>query len=101
MGPVPSGSFHLYGLTNELDGVVVAPEIVITGVSRNPAGDITIDFTGAANTTFSVTKSADLLGGFAPLDTPLSPMTDGEGVGQAVVPASEASDPAEFYRIEQ
>jgi hypothetical protein len=99
-GPVPTGSFHLYGLTNEVVGGGGA-DLLITGVQRNGAGQIVIDFVGAPNATYSVTKSPDLQSAFVPLDTPLSAATDGTGVGQAVVPATEASEAREFYRIEE
>ena len=89
-----SGSFHLYGLTNE----VLPP--VVTGVTRDGSGNIIIDFTGAPNTTYDVTKSPDLTTPFGPLTTPLTATTNAGGIGQATVPAAEASEAREFYRIE-
>lgn len=92
-----SGSFHLYGLTNE---VIPDNPPVVTAVSRDGLGNFIIDFTGDPNTTYNVTKSPDLTTPFGPLTTPLTATTDGAGVGQATVPASEASETREFYRIE-
>mgnify|MGYP000353078413 FL=1 len=74
--------------------------LVVTGVSRDALGNIIINFVGAPSTTYKVTKSADLSVPFGPLGTPLSAMTNASGVGQATVPASEASETKEFYRIE-
>lgn len=98
-GPVPTGSFHLYGLTNEIVGS--GAEFRITQVTRNGLGDVVIDFLGQPNTTYNVTKSPDLTTAFGPLTTPLTATTNGLGVGQAIVPASEASESKEFYRIEE
>ena len=92
-----AGGPHLYGLTNE---VVTPAELQIVGVSRDASGAVTIDFQGAANTQYEVTKSPDLTTPFAPLTIPLSATTNAAGVGQAVVPATEASEVREFYRIE-
>lgn len=94
-----SGSFHLYGLTNELTSQP-APAMAITGVSRNQLGNIIINFTGEPNTVYNVTKSPNLTTPFGPLTTPLTATTNGSGIGQATVPASEASEAREFYRIE-
>jgi hypothetical protein len=93
-----SGSFHLYGLTNEVVGSDTP--FRITQVARNGLGELVIDFVGMANTTYRVTKSPDLQSGFGPLATPLTATTDGAGIGQAIVPAAEASEAREFYRIE-
>lgn len=92
-----SGSFHLYGLTNE-----VVPGIgpVVTAVTRDGSGNFIIDFTGAPNTIYDVTKSPDLTTPFGPLTIPLTATTNVGGIGQATVPASEASESKEFYRIE-
>ncbi len=92
-----SGSFHLYGLTNE---VVPDNPPVVTAVTRDGSGNFIIDFTGEPNTTYNVTKSPDLTTPFGPLTTPLTATTNGAGVGQATVPSSEASETREFYRIE-
>ena len=74
--------------------------LTITGISRDSLGAITIDFTGAPNTVYKVTKSPDLVAPFVELDTQLRPETLSDGVGQAVVPATEASETKEFYRVE-
>jgi hypothetical protein len=92
-----AGGPHLYGLTNE---VVETAELQIVDVSRDPSGAVTIDFLGSASTQYQVTKSPDLATPFVPLTTPLSVTTDAGGIGQAVVPATEASEASEFYRIE-
>ncbi len=95
-----SGSFHFHGLTNE-----VVPEpagtLVVTNVTRDASGNITIDFTGAPNTTYAVTKSPDLSTPFGPLTEPMTATTNAGGIGQAIVPSTEASEPSEFYRIEE
>ncbi len=98
--PAGSGSFHLYGLTNEVLGVS-SGALAITGVSRDAFGKFIIDFVGAPNTTYNVTKSSDLSGEFGALTSPLTATTNPGGVGKAIVPASEASEAKEFYRIEQ
>ncbi len=98
--PAASGSFHLYGLTNELTSTP-SPEFRITGFTRAPSGEITLDFIGAPSSAFVVTKSPDLVTPFGPLSIPLSVSTNGAGIGQAVIPASETSDDREFYRIER
>jgi hypothetical protein len=92
-----SGSFHLYGLTNE-----VIPDIglVVTAVTRDGSGNFIIDFTGEPSTTYNVTKSPDLTTPFGPLTTPLTATTNAGGIGQATLPAAEASEAKEFYRIE-
>ena len=94
-----SGSFHMYGMTNEVVGPP-STELKITSVTRTPGGDIVINFTGAADTQYDVTKSADLTTAFGPLATPLTATTNSSGIGQVQIPASEASEAQEFYRIE-
>jgi len=94
-----SGSFHLYGLTNE-STTPPGADLVITGVSRDGSGNIVINFRGGASTGYTVTKSPNLTSPFVPLTTPLAVTTNAGGVGQAIVPASEASEGKEFYRIE-
>lgn len=75
---------------------------VITGVSRNGSGDLIVDFLGDASTTYNVIKSLDSLGAFGPLAAPLSPTTDGSGVGQVTIPVSEFSGASKaFVRIGQ
>ncbi|WP_367873668.1 hypothetical protein [Luteolibacter sp. Populi] len=94
-----SGSAHFYGLTNE---VVPTPgsDLKILGVSRGPSGSVTINFSGAADTAYQVTKSPDLSSPFVALAIPLSVTTDAGGAGVVVVPAAEASETKGFYRIE-
>ncbi len=94
-----SGSFHMYGLTNE---ALLPPsgDFRITGVTRDTAGNIILDFIGEPDTAYQVTKSPDLVTPFGPLTEPLTATTNAAGVGQAIVPASEASEASEFYRIE-
>jgi hypothetical protein len=95
-----SGSLHLYGLSNE-----VAPsaggELKITSFSPNGVGGYLINFRGAANTTYKVMKSPDLVTPFQPLTIPINVTTDAGGLGSATVPVSEASESREFYRIEK
>lgn len=74
--------------------------LAITGITRNLAGEVIIDFTGAPNTTYKVTKSANLATPFVPLTIANGPVTNNLGVGQATVPDAEASESKEFYRIE-
>lgn len=92
-----SGNFHLYGLSNEV--APAGPKLAIIGVVRNSSGFV-IDFIGAASTTYKVTKSPNLITPFGPLTIPLTATTNSVGVGQAIVPPSEASEPSEFYRME-
>lgn len=94
------GSFHLYGLTNE---VAEAPSgvLAVTGVSRLPSGAVIIDFIGSPVTDYKVTKSPDLVVPFGPLTSALTVTTNAAGVGKATVPATEASEAKEFYRIEE
>lgn len=94
-----SGGPHLYGLTNEVS-VPAGSALKILSVSRDPSGSVTIHFSGAASTAYRVTKSSNLSTSFVPLTTPLSITTNASGTGQAVIPASEASEAKEFYRIE-
>ena len=94
-----SGSFHLYGLTNE--GLSGAPPVLaVTAVTRQGSGAVLIDFIGAPETEYQVTKSTNLSDGFVPLVPPLSVTTDAAGVGQVTVPAAETTDTREFYRME-
>jgi hypothetical protein len=97
--PAASGGFHLYGLTNEL--VTLPSTLEVTGARRTVSGEFIIDFLGLPETTYQVTKSPDLVTPFVPLTIPLSVTTNVGGVGQAIIPASEASEASEFYRIEE
>jgi hypothetical protein len=99
-GVAASGSHHLYALSNEALAAVTT-DLRVTGVTRDPAGNLVIDFVGGPNRTYQVKKSPDLATTFGPLTLPLTATTNAGGVGQAIVPASEASEPREFYRIEE
>jgi len=98
--PGNSGSFHLYALSNEIASGAPLGQILITNQLRLGDGSVAIAFKAKSQTTYQVTKSSDLVG-FVPLDTPLSVTTDINGDGQVIVPAAEASDLKEFYRIEE
>ncbi len=78
----------------------VTPSPAITGVSRNNSGEIIIDFTGAPETTYDVTKSLDLATPFAQLIPAFTVTTNIAGVGQAIVP-TVTSEPKAFFRIEK
>ena len=95
-----TGGLHLYGLTNEDLAGGTPASLKVTAVSRNGSGQIVVSFTGAASTSYQVTKSSNLAGAFVPLTIPLTATTDAGGIGQAIIPASEASEAKEFYRIE-
>ncbi|MCU0796070.1 MAG: hypothetical protein MUF31_09065, partial [Akkermansiaceae bacterium] len=88
-------SVSLFPITVPL---TVAPRITSTGFDA--LGRFVIDFTGLPSTTYEVTRSINLQS-FVPLSTPLLVSTNSEGVGQAMVPASEATSPAAFFRMEE
>ncbi|MGC6458619.1 MAG: thrombospondin type 3 repeat-containing protein [Akkermansiaceae bacterium] len=96
----PSGSFHMYALTNEVSTSVESP-LMITNTAITTSGQFVIAFRGKPETSYQVTKSSTLDGAFSPLDLPLFATTDSNGDGQAIVPSSEASDSKEFYRLEE
>ncbi len=93
------------GFTNEEEEtagtspVPATAALEVTSVNFTPGGDFIIQFTGEPGTTYQITKSADL-DGFVPLTPPVTATTDGAGQGGATVPAAEASEDAEFYRVE-
>lgn len=96
-------TLHLYALTNEDINAVPVPsvDIEITAVSVNSNGEFVIDFTGPANNTFTVRKSQDLQDGFVETAATVTAVTtDASGIGQAIITAAEASEPTEFYRLE-
>ena len=100
--PPASGTFHFYGLTNEVEGAIAQVPPMITAVSAAASGEVTIDFTGAPSTSYSVTKSPDLESAFVPLASPLNPATDAGGAGQVVVPAAEFGGASRYFlRIEE
>ena len=73
----------------------------ITACSRNGAGDLVIDFTGPANTTYTVQTSTDLIG-FSSLPAQNAPvMTDGSGNGQAIIDSDDLSAAKAFFRVIQ
>ena len=90
----------MYALTNEISTSAGGP-LRITDTVLTGAGQFVIAFKGFPQATYQITKSADLNGPFVPLDIPLSVNTDINGDGQAIIPASEASEAKEFYRVEE
>ena len=72
----------------------------VGSVSFVAGGNYVINFTGAPDTTYRVTKSTETLDGFTEMEPPLTATTDGNGVGVATVPAVEATGPRNFYRLE-
>lgn len=95
-----SGSFHMYALTNEVSSPLDSL-LQITNTAFTESGQFVLAFKGRPETTYQITKSTTLEGPFLPLDLPLAATTDANGDGQAVIPANEASDAKEFYRIEE
>jgi hypothetical protein len=81
--------------------VPTAGELRITAAGFNGSGEFVIDFIGTDLTDYEVTKSLDLQAAFAPLGIPLVVTTDASGIGQATVPAAEATTPAAFFRMEE
>ena len=100
-GPLVSGSFHMYALSNEVATGVPLGQILITNQTLLADGRFAITFKAKPQTTYQVTKSPNLIGSFFPLDSPLSVTTDVAGDGQAIIPAFETTDLTEFYRIEE
>ncbi|GAA5481418.1 LamG-like jellyroll fold domain-containing protein [Haloferula sargassicola] len=78
---------------------VVISTLEVTSAEFTAGGDFIITFTGSPDTAYELTKSTTL-GDFVPLDPAVNVTTDALGQGSATVPAAEASDPAEFYRLE-
>ena len=99
--PGNSGSFHLYALSNEIATGVPLGQILITNHTLLPDGRYAIGFKAKSQTTYKVTKSANLEGDFLPLDPPLSVTTDVNGDGQALIPSIETTELKEFFRIEE
>lgn len=75
--------------------------IDIFAAEVTPGGEYVIDFTGLPSSTdiYEVFTSTDLAT-FAPLSVPLTGTTDAGGIGQAIVPASEFTEPTQFFRID-
>lgn len=96
------------GIANEAEesagtspGTVVIVAAKITSASFVTGGNYVIQFTGAPNTTYRVTKSTTLgATSFAEMVPPVTVMTNGSGAGTATVPAANASGPRGFYRLE-
>lgn len=94
------------GILNEAEetagttpGTIVVTKI--TSANFAAGGNYVIQFTGAANTAYRVTKSTMLdTGSFAAMVPPVTATTDGSGAGTATVPATHASGPRGFYRLE-
>jgi hypothetical protein len=99
--PPNSGSFHMYALSNEIASGAPLGQILITNQVLLSDGRFAIAFQGKPQTTYQVTKSANLVGNFLPLDPPLSATTDINGEGQAVISAGETSEAKKFFRIEE
>ena len=76
-------------------GTVPPPVFAITGITYD-GGDVTLEVSGAANTTYSVKASATLVDGFP--DYVGTVTTDGGGLGTFGPFAGVGS--AEFYRLE-
>ena len=92
------------GILNEEEETAGTPPVPVTTLETtsadfNASGDFVIEFIGSPNTSYQVTKSATLET-FVPLTPALVTTTDASGNGVATIPASEASDSKEFYRIE-
>ncbi|YCM43701.1 hypothetical protein V2O64_20560 [Verrucomicrobiaceae bacterium 227] len=100
-GQNPSGSLHLYALSNEISTGVPLGQILITDQGLLSNGQFAIAFKAKPQTTYQVTKSSDLVGDFAPLNIPVTVTTDINGEGQVSIPTSEVSDLKTFYRIEE
>jgi hypothetical protein len=94
------------GIDNEAEetagtdpGTIIAVGARITGVQHVAGGNFVINFTGAPNSIYRVTKST-ALSGFAEMTPPVTTTTNGSGVGVATVPASQATGLKGFYRLE-
>jgi hypothetical protein len=96
-----TGSFDNLVLGTEYSAIVGDAPPTNIAAYFDGGGNFIIDFRGKAETDYEVKKSADLTAPFVPLTVPLTITTDAAGLGQAIVPASEASEPSEFYRLEE
>jgi hypothetical protein len=73
--------------------------LLITGTSyAGPGNNFIINFTGAADTIYSVESSPDLQDDFMPI-VGVTATTDEFGVGTATVPAAEVDSGKDFFRI--
>lgn len=92
-----SGSFHMFGLTNE----VSAPsQPVITSSGLNESGAFVIQVSGPPLQTFEVTKSLDLSSGFNIMEPSVQVTTNESGVGQVIIPLFQLTDAKAFFRLE-
>ncbi|WP_193214273.1 LamG domain-containing protein [Luteolibacter marinus] len=96
-----AGTFDNIALVTDFSEIAGEAAPVITSVAFDGSHNLVIDFLGKAITSYDVTKSPDLTTPFGPLTVPQSVMTDISGAGQATIPASEASEAREFYRLEE
>ncbi len=71
----------------------------IVSVRMEEDGSVVIEFAGAPETPYAVTKS-EALESFAAMEPPVTATTGADGRGTAVVPAGEASALRAFFRIE-
>lgn len=80
-------------------GTVAAPRILSANFVAG--GNYVIQFTGAPNTVYRVTKSTTLGGGsFGAMTPAVTATTNGSGSGTATVPAANATGARGFYRLE-
>lgn len=94
------------GITNEEEetagttpGAIVAARVTSAGFIAG--GNYVIQFTGAPNTTYRVTKSTTLgAASFGAMAPAVTATTNGSGIGTATIPAANASGPRGFYRLE-
>ena len=97
--PATSGSYHLYGLTNEV--ATRQAGITISRTLVTQAGQFVIAFQARPSTSYQITKSSNLASPFVALNPPLNVTTDFTGAGQAIIPTSETQDLTKFFRIEE
>ncbi len=75
---------------------------VLAEVGINGAGQFVINFLSTPSAQFEVTKSLTLkAASFVPLSPPLIVTTDSNGIGLAVVPAAQKTEPEAFFRVEK
>ncbi|MBK1835329.1 hypothetical protein [Roseibacillus ishigakijimensis] len=97
-----NGSFHFYGLTNEIEGAVAALPPLVTSISRAASGEVTLTLSGSPETAYRVLKSPDLATPFAELDSPLAATTDATGTATVTIPAAEFDNAGKYFlRLQQ
>ncbi len=100
-GLVPSGSYHLYGLTNEESGAAPAP--VVTAISRDSGtGEVTITFESTPGAEYGVDFSTTLNpagqpGGWQELNDAVP--SDGTSTTFVDTVAAPSNPPTLLYRI--